>query len=113
VSAGRAGATAPWPGWLSVGAGALTFDVVARPGASRSEILRSEPRGVVIALTATPHRGKANEELAGVIADSLHVMRSSVEVVRGHTSRRKLVRVATASPASIARELIRLLESRG
>jgi uncharacterized protein (TIGR00251 family) len=99
-----------WPDWMRFGDGTLTINVVAKPGASRREIVRSEPRGVVIALTSSPEKGKANEELTGVIADTVHVAQSRVKVVRGHTSRLKVVRVATGSPESVARELMQMLE---
>ncbi|MGH7948130.1 MAG: DUF167 domain-containing protein, partial [Candidatus Binataceae bacterium] len=79
-----------WPDWMRLGDGTLTIDVLAKTGASRREIVRSETRGVVITLTSLPEKGKANEELTGVIADAVHVARSRVQVVRGHTSRLKV-----------------------
>jgi len=99
-----------WPAWMKFGDGALTINVVAKPGAARRGIVRSESRGVVIALTSAPDKGKANQELTGVIADTVHVTRSRVEVVQGHASRLKVVRVATGSPESVARELMQVLD---
>ncbi|MBC7267058.1 MAG: DUF167 domain-containing protein [Coriobacteriia bacterium] len=48
---------------------------------------------LAVRVTAAPDRGQANAAVCAVIADALGVPKSSVRVVRGHTSRHKLVEV--------------------
>lgn len=51
---------------------------------------------VHVRVTAPPDGGKANKAVCKVIAGSLRVPKSGVEVVRGGTSRHKLVEVDTS-----------------
>jgi uncharacterized protein (TIGR00251 family) len=46
-----------------------------------------------VRLHAVPEKGKANEELIRFLAAELGVPRAQVEIVAGHTSQRKQVRV--------------------
>ena len=48
---------------------------------------------MVVRVTAPPVDGKANAALTALIAKRAGVPKSSVTVVRGHTSRDKVVRV--------------------
>jgi uncharacterized protein len=101
-----AGPLGTLPSWIRTSDGAVTVQVLARPGASRSEILRIDPRGVVIALAAAPDKGKANDELTRFLARMAGVARSDVSILRGESSRNKTVRIATRDPAAIAARLV-------
>ena len=48
---------------------------------------------------AAPADGKANEELCGVLAKLLHIGKTSVTVISGHTDRRKALLVQNADEA--------------
>jgi uncharacterized protein len=48
-----------------------------------------------VRVTAQPERGKANEQMREVLAEHFSVPKNCVEVVRGATSRRKRIRIAT------------------
>lgn len=50
---------------------------------------------VKIALKAPPADGRANEELIRFLADEFHTRRSSVRILAGGTSRRKLVSIGS------------------
>jgi uncharacterized protein (TIGR00251 family) len=52
-----------------------------------------EGGGLKIRLTAPPVDGAANEALVKFLARSLGVSKSQVEIVSGHTSREKIVRI--------------------
>jgi len=56
---------------------------------------------VVIRVTAPPVDGKANAALCAFVADRAGVPPSRVEVVRGMTSRDKVVRVEGVRPAAL------------
>lgn len=95
----------PPASWIIHGAGIVTIEIVARPGASRQRIVRLDPRGLVIALNSAPDKGKANDELIEFLARVLKVARSAIEIVRGQTSRRKTVRVGPCDTTAIAARL--------
>jgi uncharacterized protein (TIGR00251 family) len=68
--------------------------VRAQPGASKTEILGVLPDGSLkVRLKARPVKGEANRELVSLLASRLRVAASAIKVVRGHTSRIKLVYV--------------------
>jgi uncharacterized protein (TIGR00251 family) len=72
---------------------AVRFEVHAKPGAKKSRILGLRRAALDVAVGAPPVDGAANAELAAVLARALGVPRSSVVVVRGQSSRNKLVEV--------------------
>ena len=78
--------------------GAVRFEVHAKPRAKKSKLVGDRGDAVEIALAAPPVDGAANEELVRFLAKVLGVTKRSVHLVRGDTSREKLVAV-TGLPA--------------
>jgi uncharacterized protein (TIGR00251 family) len=64
-----------------------------QPRARRNEVVGERAGAVVIRLTAPPVDGKANAALCAFVARAAGVPPSRVSVVRGQTSRDKVVRV--------------------
>ncbi len=86
--------------------GALEFPVIVSAGSQRPG-----PRGLLgdalkFAVRAAPEAGRANAELAGMIAGLLNLSPAQVRVTAGFTSRRKKVCVRGAGSKAI-RELVR------
>jgi uncharacterized protein (TIGR00251 family) len=75
------------------GPAGVTLTVRIQPRASKNEAVRRENGGIKIRLTAPPVDGAANEALVKFLADRFSVARSQVEIVSGHASRDKIVRV--------------------
>ena len=50
--------------------------------------------GLDVRLTVPPEGGRANEELIELLADHFEVSKHSVEIVRGHASRKKVVDIS-------------------
>jgi uncharacterized protein len=78
-----------------------------QPRASKNEIVTMESGGIKIRLTAPPIDGAANEALVKFLAAVLSVPKSHVEIVSGHTSRDKIVRISGISDAEVKRLLNR------
>ncbi len=76
---------------------AAVLTVRIQPRASRNGIVVMEGGGLKIRLTAPPVDGAANEALVRFLADVLSLPKSQVEIVTGHTSRDKIVRIAGIS----------------
>ncbi len=72
---------------------AVTFSVKVLPRASKNQIAGMEGDAVKIRLNAPPVEGKANDALVKFLAEALGVSRAQVEIVTGHSSRHKIVRV--------------------
>ncbi len=70
----------------------LRINVKVIPKSSRNEIVEVQADGTWrVKVAAVPEKGKANVELCEFLAKEFGVGRSSVEVVSGHTSQRKIV----------------------
>ena len=74
-----------------------TLDVKVTPKA-KSERIKKEIRddGAVlykIYFTATPEDGKANKAVLNLLAKALCVPKSSLSIMRGHTSREKVIKI--------------------
>jgi uncharacterized protein (TIGR00251 family) len=89
-------------------AGSATLSVRIQPRASKNGIVTMEGGGLKIRLTAPPVDGAANEALVKFLSGVLSIPKSRVEIVSGHTSRDKIVRIGGMDNA----EAKRLLNSR-
>jgi uncharacterized protein YggU (UPF0235/DUF167 family) len=74
------------------------ISVKLTPKASSERIgeVRTLPDGqpqLAVYVTAAPEKGKANQALLRLLAQHLSVPLSSLRIVRGHTSRSKLVEI--------------------
>jgi uncharacterized protein len=61
--------------------------------------------GWKLRVVAAPERGKANDEVLGVIADAVGVPRSAVRLVAGAASRDKIVEIGGLGAAEADRRL--------
>ena len=75
-------------------AGGLVLDIKAVPRSRATEVSDVMANGVLkVKVTAAPEKGRANEEICAVLADYLGVPKRNVEVMYGHTSPQKRVRI--------------------
>jgi len=75
----------------------ITLKVYLQPKASKNEIVGPYQHGLKVRVTAAPVEGKANEGLLRLLAKEFGVPPSSIEIVRGHRSREKIIRIVTSS----------------
>lgn len=74
-----------------------TVAVYAQPRASRTAVIGLHDGMVKVALKAPPVDGKANTELTRYLASIVGVRRGDVQIVKGESSRRKLVLIQGAT----------------
>lgn len=85
--------------------GGIVLRAKVVPGASRSRVMGVWNRCLRIAVAAPPEDGKANREVAALIANVLGVRAKAVEIVSGSTSPQKTLRIAGVTAAA-ARKLL-------
>jgi uncharacterized protein (TIGR00251 family) len=73
--------------------GAVTFDVLVQPRASRAKLGPLHDGRLKVAVTSPPVDGEANAAVIELIAKTLGVARTAVHVVAGSSSRRKTIEV--------------------
>lgn len=72
------------------------------PRAKKTEISGFLEDGTIkVRLNAPPVDGKANKELIRFLAELLRVPKSSIQIVSGKTSRRKIVHIEGCDPRSV------------
>lgn len=70
-----------------------TLELKVIPNAPRNQIVGRLGEAIKVKIHAPPLEGRANDALCEFLAECLQVPRRSVTVLRGDTSRQKLVRV--------------------
>jgi uncharacterized protein (TIGR00251 family) len=81
------------------------INVTVSPGGSRSAFVGRHGDAWKVKVAAAPERGAANEDLLEVLAAVLRVRRGDLSILRGHTSRQKVVEVAGLDPGEVERRL--------
>jgi len=107
VTDNATGATAPWLQMTSQGDVQLTVHV--QPGAKTTACAGLHGDALKIRLAAPPVDGKANQALISWLANALGCPQSAITLLRGQTSRRKTLCIATGThSAAVSATLLRL-----
>ena len=79
--------------------------VRAHPGSRRNE-LRGEQDGMLkVCVTQSPEKGKANKALIELMAKSLKLRKSQIELLSGETSHQKQFLIRDITPQELAQKL--------
>lgn len=79
----------------------IEIHVLVQPRASRAKIGPRHDGRIKIAVTAPPVDGEANAAVIELLARSLGVAKSAIEVVAGASSRRKTIRISGVTAEQI------------
>src|SRR5436189_6394377 len=79
-----------------------TLAVRAQPGGKKNGVKGERAGSLVIAVTAPPEDGRANDALVEMLKDWLGVKRSQVELISGKTNRNKVFLVRGATTEGLA-----------
>jgi len=63
------------------------------PGAARNEVVGFRGEVLRVRVAAPPVKGKANQELIAFLSKVLGVSKSSIGIIKGHTTRNKLIAI--------------------
>jgi hypothetical protein len=78
--------------------------IYLQPKASRNEIVGDYRGGIKVRVTAPPAEGKANEELLRLLSKIWRIPRSRIEIIRGHHSREKVLRISDEKDLGVLRK---------
>jgi uncharacterized protein (TIGR00251 family) len=70
-----------------------TIEIHLQPGAKRSEVVGFKEGVLYAKVTALPQKGQANRALVELMAQTLGIPKSSVDIIRGQSSRSKVIAV--------------------
>ena len=93
------------PAFISIQPDGVSLAIELQPWASANEI--GEPLGneLRVKVTAPPVDAAANEALIRLLAETLDCPRSRVEILRGHTSRHKIIKLHGLSAGGVMSRL--------
>lgn len=75
--------------------------VRVQPNARSSEVLGFREGVLRLRVSAPPREGRANRALIELLSEALKVPQSNVRILRGHTSREKLVAIDGLGPEAV------------
>ena len=90
---------------LTVSELGVNLKVKVTPRASRSAIVGTSAGALLVRLSAPPVEGAANRALVEFLAEALGVRRSQVQLIRGATSRVKLIHIDGLSAEELRQRL--------
>jgi uncharacterized protein (TIGR00251 family) len=93
------------PAFLRVQPDGLVLSIKLQPHASANEIGEALGGELRVKVTAPPVDAAANEALLRLLAEILGCARGQVELVRGHTSRHKTIKLHSLTPADVIPKL--------
>jgi len=93
------------PAYLNSQADGALLSVKLQPRASKNEIVGPLGEELRIKVTAPPVDAAANEALLRLLAEALSLPRGKVELVRGHTSRHKVIKICGVDVHAVAERL--------
>jgi len=93
------------PGFLRVQADGVLLSVKLQPRASANAIGDALGNELRIKVTAPPVDAAANEALVKLLAQRLDCPRNRVELMRGHTSRHKTIKLHGLVPEDVVKKL--------
>lgn len=89
--------------FFSVRSGRVYVRVRARPGAFEDSVVGVRGSELLVSVRALPEKGKANAEIARVLARALRVPRDEVELKLGGSSAHKLYVVPLSAASALAK----------
>jgi uncharacterized protein (TIGR00251 family) len=89
--------------WLTTRPDGVTLALKVQPRASKNEIVGERGGELVVRVTAPPVDSAANEAVVRLIAKALGCPKSAVSIMRGETSRHKLVHALGVSAEQASR----------
>jgi len=90
---------------MSVLESGVKIPLRAYPNAAGDEVLGFTDGVLRVKIAAPPVRGKANDRLIAFLSQLLGISKGSVSVVRGHTSRNKLIAIDGLSRDDVMKRL--------
>lgn len=71
----------------------MTISVSVKPQVKKESVTRISASEYQVAVKAPPHDGKANLAVIKLLADYFSVPKSQIKIVRGHTTKRKILAI--------------------
>ena len=98
---------------MSISRNEVKISLCVYPNASRNEMAGFTDGVLRVKVSAPPSKGKANRELITFLSRLLGVGKDSVNILKGHTTRNKVVAIDDLSREEVMERLLPKLFSSG
>lgn len=82
------------------------IDVIVHPLSQRVQVYIDQSQRIIIKICASPERGKANKEAIQVLAEYLKIAPWRITIVRGMTTRKKVLHIDGFDQESVVHALL-------
>ena len=96
---------APLPGFLHRQLDGTLLSIKLQPRASANEVVEPLGEELRIKVTAPPVDAAANQALVELLAEKLDCAKGRIELVRGHKSRHKTIKLHGFTPEEVLKKL--------
>jgi len=79
----------------------VILSIRTQPGSSKNRIIGEYGGRLKLAVTAAPEKGKANKAVIELLADTLRINESSIQIISGESSRDKRLMIEGLTPEDI------------
>ncbi|MFH0813158.1 MAG: DUF167 domain-containing protein [Pseudomonadota bacterium] len=79
----------------------ILFPLLVQPRSKKNEILGIHDGALRIKVVALPVEGAANEACRKILSEALGVSKSNIEIIKGKTSSRKMVKCRKVNPKKL------------
>ena len=80
--------------------------VYLQPKSSKNEMVGPYRDGIKVKVTAPPIEGKANESLIRFLAKELGISPSSIEMIKGHHAREKILKISGNADQELLKKIL-------
>jgi hypothetical protein len=81
--------------------GGVRLEVRVQPRSSRNQVVGEQAGTLKVKLTAPPVDGEANAALVDFLSSCLKIPRKDINIIKGETSRHKIVEIMGISPEEL------------
>ena len=90
---------------MSISGNKVKISLRVYPNASRNELVNFTDGVLRVKVSAPPSKGKANRELIAFLSRLLGVGKGSINIIKGHTTRNKVVAIDGLSQEEVMKRL--------
>jgi len=76
------------------------------PGAAKNEVVSFTDDLLRVKIAAAPVKGKANRELVAFLSKHLRVRQGSINIIKGHASRNKIIAISGLTQEELRQRLL-------
>ena len=91
--------------WEAARMSEVLLQVKVQPGSRRNEVVGFQGEVLRLRVTAPPERGRANQAVIELLAQTLGIRKSQVSVIQGAVSREKLLAIKGLDAVEMKRAL--------